>query len=163
SAAGRAVPAGVVRPRAARARSGAAMAASCRCPRGPVAPGRLPPARSSVSGSAAVAVSPRAGARAAPPPDPTSPGPTSAAGAGRPARGGGAPDPGRGERAPPEERRVEGPPARRPAASARRGKSDDMSGKDWDSLSDVDYWAELASDKPLTTTAQPAGSSARAE
>ena len=31
-----------------------------------------------------------------------------------------------------------------------------MSGKDWDSLSDVDYWAELASDKPLTTTAQPA-------
>jgi hypothetical protein len=31
-------------------------------------------------------------------------------------------------------------------------------GTDWDSLSDVDYWAELASDKPLTaTTAAAAG------
>jgi len=28
---------------------------------------------------------------------------------------------------------------------------------DWDALSDVDYWAELAADKPLSTTAQPAG------
>ena len=30
-------------------------------------------------------------------------------------------------------------------------------GQDWDSMSDIDYWTELASDKPLTTTAQPAG------
>ncbi len=69
-----------------------------------------------------------------------------------------------------DDRRTDERPARRPAAaSARggRGKSDDMSGKDWDSLSDVDYWAELASDKPLTTTAQPAaqpaGQAARSE
>ncbi|HEY1618989.1 MAG TPA: hypothetical protein VGG25_15320 [Streptosporangiaceae bacterium] len=66
----------------------------------------------------------------------------------------------------PDDRRPDDRPARRPAAaSARsgRGKSDDMSGKDWDSLSDVDYWAELASDKPLTTTAQPASPAARSE
>ena len=48
-------------------------------------------------------------------------------------------------------------PAGRPASStrsARAKRGGEMSGKDWDSLSDVDYWAELASDKPLTTTAQ---------
>jgi hypothetical protein len=53
-------------------------------------------------------------------------------------------------------------PADRPAASARSGRAKGAggggkSGTDWDSLSDVDYWAELASDKPLTTTAQQAG------
>jgi len=49
------------------------------------------------------------------------------------------------------------PPARTRSARARR--SDDSSqwdSSEWDKLSDVDYWAELASDKPLTTTAQPA-------
>jgi hypothetical protein len=49
------------------------------------------------------------------------------------------------------------PPAR--ARSARGRRSDDSSqwdSSEWDKLSDVDYWAELASDKPLTTTAQPA-------
>ena len=47
-------------------------------------------------------------------------------------------------------------PASRPT---RKRSSTDTSGwdsSDWDKLSDVDYWAELASDKPLTTTAQPA-------
>ncbi len=48
------------------------------------------------------------------------------------------------------------------AASARsgRGKGGDAGGPDWDSMSDIDYWTELASDKPLTTTAQPAGPAA---
>jgi hypothetical protein len=57
-------------------------------------------------------------------------------------------------------RRDEARPAARAASSprsARAKRSGELSGKDWDSLSDVDYWAELASDKPLTTTAQPAG------
>jgi hypothetical protein len=43
--------------------------------------------------------------------------------------------------------------------SARGRRSDDSSewdSSEWEKLSDVDYWAELASDKPLTTTAQPA-------
>src|SRR5450755_768314 len=57
----------------------------------------------------------------------------------------------------------QGRPAGRPgAASARTGGARGAGGSggtDWDSLSDVDYWAELASDKPLTTTAQPAGPS----
>ncbi len=47
------------------------------------------------------------------------------------------------------------------AASGGRGgarpRGGGRSGADWESLSDVDYWAELASDKSLTTTAQPAG------
>ena len=61
-------------------------------------------------------------------------------------RGGGGPAVGRPG---PEQ----GRPAGRPAAARGAGGA----GTDWDSLSDVDYWAELASDKPLTTTAQPAG------
>jgi hypothetical protein len=43
--------------------------------------------------------------------------------------------------------------------SARGRRSEDSSewdSSEWEKLSDVDYWAELASDKPLTTTAQPA-------
>jgi hypothetical protein len=49
------------------------------------------------------------------------------------------------------------PQVRRPApASARPGRGGNAQGTDWDSMSDVDYWAEVASDKPLTTTAQPA-------
>jgi hypothetical protein len=51
-----------------------------------------------------------------------------------------------------------------PPARARRGRrSDDSSewdSSEWEKLSDVDYWAELAADKPLTTTAQPAQPSA---
>ena len=48
------------------------------------------------------------------------------------------------------------------AASARsgRGKGGGEGGQDWDSMSDIDYWTELASDKPLTTTAQPASAAA---
>jgi hypothetical protein len=61
------------------------------------------------------------------------------------------------------QRRPEGrqAPARTRAASARR--SDDSSewdSSEWEKLSDVDYWAELTSDKPLTTTAQPAAAPA---
>jgi len=43
-------------------------------------------------------------------------------------------------------------------ARARRRPSDssEWDSSEWDKLSDVDYWAELASQKPLTTTAQPA-------
>ncbi|MGH3276178.1 MAG: hypothetical protein ACRDNZ_17865 [Streptosporangiaceae bacterium] len=54
----------------------------------------------------------------------------------------------------------------RPAPSTGTGRpkrGGEMSGRDWDSLSDVDYWAELASDKPLTTTAQQAGPGRREE
>ncbi|HEY5359412.1 MAG TPA: hypothetical protein VIJ82_17325, partial [Streptosporangiaceae bacterium] len=52
----------------------------------------------------------------------------------------------------------QGRPAAASARSGRpRGGSGAGAGTDWDSLSDVDYWAELASNKPLTTTAQPAG------
>jgi hypothetical protein len=56
-------------------------------------------------------------------------------------------------------------PARRPAAArSGRGKNAaDPAGPDWDSMSDIDYWAELTSDKPLTTTAQPAAQSAGAQ
>jgi len=44
----------------------------------------------------------------------------------------------------------------RPARARRSGDSSEWDSSEWDKLSDVDYWAELASDKPLTTTAQPA-------
>ena len=44
----------------------------------------------------------------------------------------------------------------RPGRSRRSDDSADWPSTEWDKLSDVDYWAELASDKPLTTTAQPA-------
>jgi hypothetical protein len=49
------------------------------------------------------------------------------------------------------------PPAR--TRSARGRRSDDSSqwdSSEWDKLSDVDYWAELASDKSLTITGQSA-------
>ncbi len=65
-----------------------------------------------------------------------------------------------------EERRRDGRPQRRPeehqpdrarpARSRRPADSSEWDSSEWDKLSDVDYWAELASDKPLTTTAQPA-------
>ncbi len=44
----------------------------------------------------------------------------------------------------------------RPGRGKRSYDSADWPSTEWDKLSDVDYWAELASDKPLTTTAQPA-------
>jgi hypothetical protein len=45
--------------------------------------------------------------------------------------------------------------------SGRTRRSGEMSGKDWDSLSDVDYWAELSSDKSLAATAEPASPASR--
>jgi hypothetical protein len=47
---------------------------------------------------------------------------------------------------------------RRPAAAAGRGgRPKGHPGEpDWDAMSDVDYWTELAADKSLTSTAQPA-------
>jgi hypothetical protein len=46
----------------------------------------------------------------------------------------------------------------RAAARPRRRPSDssEWDSSEWDKLSDVDYWAELASDKSLTTAVQPA-------
>jgi hypothetical protein len=61
-----------------------------------------------------------------------------------------------------QRRPEDGQPAAR-ARSARGRRSDDSSqwdSSEWEKLSDVDYWAELASDKPLTTTAQPAAAPA---
>jgi hypothetical protein len=45
----------------------------------------------------------------------------------------------------------------RQARGKRADDDGDWPSTDWDELSDVDYWAQVASDKPLTTTAQPAG------
>jgi hypothetical protein len=64
-------------------------------------------------------------------------------------------------------RRDDGRPSRRPeesnaparaqqARSRRSGDSSEWDSSEWEKLSDVDYWAELASDKSLKTTAQPA-------
>jgi hypothetical protein len=51
----------------------------------------------------------------------------------------------------------QGRPAEAGAPGGRsKARNGERSGAEWDSLSDVDYWAELAADKPLTTTAQPA-------
>ena len=51
-------------------------------------------------------------------------------------------------------------PAVRPRpARGKRAEDGDWPSTKWDQLSDVDYWAEVASDKPLTTTAQPAAQS----
>jgi hypothetical protein len=48
-------------------------------------------------------------------------------------------------------------PARAQQARSRRsGDSSEWDSSEWEKLSDVDYWAELASDKSLKTTAQPA-------
>jgi hypothetical protein len=54
-----------------------------------------------------------------------------------------------------------------PAVRPRQGKNKrdsegDWPTTEWDELSDVDYWAELASDKPLTT-AVPAGEASRSQ
>src|SRR5215469_10932786 len=48
-------------------------------------------------------------------------------------------------------------PARAQQARSRRfSDSSEWDSSEWEKLSDVDYWAELASDKSLKTTAQPA-------
>jgi len=44
----------------------------------------------------------------------------------------------------------------RSARSRLSGDSSEWDSSEWEKLSDIDYWTELASDKPLTTTAQPA-------
>jgi ribonuclease E len=54
-----------------------------------------------------------------------------------------------------------------PAVKPRQGRNKrdnegDWPTTEWDELSDVDYWAELASDKPLTTTV-PAADTARSQ
>jgi len=58
------------------------------------------------------------------------------------------------------QRRPDGRPSAAPLRTAARpggrGQDGEWAVTDWDALSDVDYWAELASDKPLATTAQPA-------
>ena len=65
---------------------------------------------------------------------------------------------------PQKRRRPEGGMEHRPESPApartrrRSGDSSEWDSSEWEQLSDVDYWAELASDKPLTTTAQPAAS-----
>ena len=90
--------------------------------------------------------------------------------AGRPAGNGYRPATGPDERrtAPPrggQERRRSGQdrtaeslaPARaRPARGRPPGDSSEWDSSEWEKLSDIDYWTELASNKPLTTTAQPA-------
>ena len=48
------------------------------------------------------------------------------------------------------------PPRARSGRGRRSEDSSEWDSSEWEKLSDVDYWAELASDKPLTTTAQPA-------
>jgi hypothetical protein len=80
------------------------------------------------------------------------------------------PQPGPQERARGTARRGDGRPQRRPQESpeppgarpARRpsGDSSEWDSSEWEQLSDVDYWAELSANKPLTTTAQPAAQAA---
>ena len=60
---------------------------------------------------------------------------------------------GRTQRRPEES---QAPASARQARSRRSGDSSEWDSSEWEKLSDVDYWAELAADKPLTTTAQPA-------
>jgi hypothetical protein len=68
-------------------------------------------------------------------------------------RGGGRGGDGRPSRRPEES---QAPARAQQARSRRSGDSSEWDSSEWEKLSDVDYWAELASDKPLTTTAQPA-------
>jgi hypothetical protein len=64
----------------------------------------------------------------------------------------------------PRRRAEQGQPSARtrPARGRRSDDSSQWDSSEWEKLSDVDYWAELASDKPLTTTAQPAAPAAQA-
>ena len=74
-------------------------------------------------------------------------------GPGQRARGGARLGDGRAPRRPQES---PAPARARQARSRRSSDSSEWDSSEWEKLSDVDYWAELASDKPLTTTAQPA-------
>ena len=47
-------------------------------------------------------------------------------------------------------------PARTKSARGRRNDDGDWPSTEWDKLSDADYWKEVASDKPLVTTARVA-------
>src|SRR5215467_4985979 len=58
-------------------------------------------------------------------------------------------------------RREESLPDVRPRRGKREGE-DNWPSTEWDDLSDVDYWAELASDKPLPEAPQSAPTSSRA-
>src|SRR5258708_942197 len=52
-------------------------------------------------------------------------------------------------------------PARASQARGRRSRdSSEWDSSEWEKLSDIDYWAELASDKSLTATARPAAAPA---
>jgi len=62
-----------------------------------------------------------------------------------------------------ERRRAGQPQGREPKARSRQGRGRQAPGDDqawprtdWDNVSDEQYWAELSSDKPLTTTARTA-------
>jgi hypothetical protein len=54
-------------------------------------------------------------------------------------------------------------PAKGSQSKTKRDGDGEWPSTEWDELSDVDYWAELASDKPLTTGPQPATPPARSE
>lgn len=65
---------------------------------------------------------------------------------------GATPDPRRGR----ESRRRPAPAAATGKTRSRqRGDDDDWPSTEWDNLSDEQYWAELAADKPLSSTARP--------
>ena len=72
--------------------------------------------------------------------------------AGRAARGHG----GRDEPARPQQLQDDLPQVRARQPRGRRNDDGDWPSTEWDKLSDADYWKEVASDKPLTTTARTA-------
>jgi hypothetical protein len=55
------------------------------------------------------------------------------------------------------------PKSRGKASRKHDEDEDDWPSTEWDKLSDVEYWAELSADKPLTTTARTAQSAAPAQ
>jgi len=59
-------------------------------------------------------------------------------------------------RAPRRPEESQAPARAQQARSRRSGDSSEWDSSEWEKLSDVDYWAELASDKSLKTAAQPA-------
>jgi hypothetical protein len=64
--------------------------------------------------------------------------------------------PGRGELARPQQPTEALPQLRARQPRGRRNDDGDWPSTEWDKLSDADYWKEVASDKPLTTTARTA-------
>lgn len=63
---------------------------------------------------------------------------------------------GRDEPARPQQRQEDLPQVRARQPRGRRNDDGDWPSTEWDKLSDADYWKEVASDKPLTTTARTA-------